>query len=210
MKRVDVQKLYHQFYVGKNFERADLFESLKALFNIHTALYPGCFIHITPSFFIPEVVYVDTDLRAQKFFKQKNLVADLISKEKTYDSDAVFHFIASDYARTLDLDERSFDLLISQYAGFVSQACKKYLKTGGILLANNSHGDAGMAFIDDDYKFIAAVHARGGKHHITDRNLESYFIPKKKITVTKEYLEKQGKGVGYTKTAESYIFRRIS
>ena len=50
--------------------------------------------------------------------------------------------------------EKSFDLLISQYAGFVSQHCKKYLKIGGILLVNNSHGDASMAKLDDDYKFV--------------------------------------------------------
>ena len=103
----------------------------------------------------------------------------MISKKKTYDTDAVFHFISSDYSQPLDFKEKSYDLLISQYAGFVSQACKKYLKTGGILLANNSHGDAGMAFIDDDYEFIAAVYVKGGSYHITDRNLGSYFIPMK-------------------------------
>ncbi|MFX0037200.1 MAG: hypothetical protein ACFE9I_16330 [Candidatus Hermodarchaeota archaeon] len=40
------------------------------------------------------------------------------------------------------------------YAGFVSQSCKEYLKVGGILLTNNSHGNASMAYIDDDYQFI--------------------------------------------------------
>ncbi|MDA0524448.1 hypothetical protein [Methanococcoides alaskense] len=208
--KVDVQGLYRQFYVDKNFEMEDLFESLISRFNINKALYPGSFVHITPSFFISEVVYVDSDKRAKKFFEQKDSVAELISKKKTYDADAVFHFIPSDYFRPLDLKENSYDLLISQYAGFVSQACKKYLKTGGTLLANDSHGDAGMAFIDHDYEFIAAVYAKDGSYHITDRNLGSYFIPKKQIQITKEYLEKLGKGIGYTKTANSYIFRRVS
>lgn len=208
--KVDVQGLYRQFYVDNNFERDDLFKSLKSRFNINNALYPGSFVHITPSFFISEVAYVDSDPRAKKFFDQKSTVADMISKKKTYATDAVFRFISSDYSRPLDLNEKSYDLLISQYAGFVSQACKKYLRTGGILLANNSHGDAGMAFIDDDYEFIAVVYVKGGSYYITDRNLESYFIPKKQIQVTKEYLEKLGKGIGYTKTANSYIFRRVS
>ena len=210
MKKVDVRELYDQFYVNSNFERADLFKSLKAKFNINSVLYPGSFVHITPSFFFSEVVYVDTDTRARKFFEQNNSVADLISKKKTYDSDAVFHFLSLDYSKPLDLKEKSFDLLISQYAGFVSQACKKYLKIGGILLTNNSHGDAGMTSIDDDYEFIAAVYVKNGRYHITDRNLESYFIPKKQIKVTKEYLEELGKGLRYKKTANSYIFRRVS
>ncbi len=210
MKKDNVQELYIQYFVENSFERADLFEALKAKFSIHNALYPGSFVHITPSFFFSEVVYVDTDLRSKKFFEQNNLVADLIAKKKTYSSDAVFHFISADYSHSLDLNEKSFDLLISQYAGFISQACKRYLKINGILLANNSHGDAGMAFIDADYEFIAVVYVKGGKYHITNKNLESYFIPKKNIEVTKEYLEKLGKGLGYTKTANSYIFRRVS
>lgn len=205
-----MQELYDQFYVDNDLERADLFQSLKLKFNINSVLYPGCFAHITPSFFFSEVVYVDTDRRAKKFFEQNISVADLISKRKTYYLDAVFNFILSDYSKPLDLDEMSFDLLISQYAGFVSQACKRYLMIGGILLTNNSHGDAGMASIDDDYEFIAAVYVMNGKYNITDGNLESYFIPKKQIKVTKEYLEELGKGVGYTKTANSYIFKRVS
>ncbi|AKB85258.1 hypothetical protein [Methanococcoides methylutens] len=210
MKKVDVQELYRESYVDNNFERADLFESLQTRFNIKRALYPGSFAHVTPSFFIPEVTYVDTDPRAKKFFEQKDAVADLISKKKTYDKDTVLHFIASDYSGPLNLKEKSFDLLISQYAGFVSQECKKYLKVDGILLANNSHGDAGMAFIDDDYELIAAIDVKSGKYHITDRELGSYFFPKKQIPVTKEYLRELGKGIGYTKTANSYLFRRIS
>ena len=210
MKKVDVQELYRESYVDNNFERADLFETLKTRFNINRALYPGSFAHVTPSFFIPEVAYVDTDPRAKKFFEQKDAVADLISKKKTYDTDTVLHFISSDYSGSLDLKEKSFDLLISQYAGFVSQECKKYLKVGGILLANNSHGDAGMAFIDDDYELIAAIDVKSGRYHITDRDLGSYFFPKKQIPVTKEYLRELGKGIGYTKTANSYLFRRIS
>ena len=205
-----VQKLYEQYYVEKNFERADLFESLKTKYNIHSALYPGSFVHVTPSFFIPELVYVDNNKRAKKFFDMESLVAEFISKRKVYDSDVVFSFISSDFSRPLELEDKSFDLLISQYSGFVSQACKRYLRKDGILLANNSHGDAGIAFIDKDYEFIAAVYVKGGRHYITDKNLDSYFIPKKQVTITKEYLWSLGKGIAYTKSAGSYLFRKIS
>ncbi|MBP2030413.1 hypothetical protein J2755_001347 [Methanohalophilus levihalophilus] len=209
MKRVIVQELYQHFYVDKAFERRDLFETLKNRFSINNALYPGSFAHITPSFFFPEVVYVDSDDRARKFFDQKDEVAKLISKNRNYNSEPSFDFIPQDYSKPLDLKEESFDLLISQYAGFISQNCKKYLKIEGLLLANNSHGDAGIASIDDDYELIAAVYVKNGKYHITEKNLESYFIPKKETEITKEYLRKLGKGIGYTKTANSYLFRRI-
>ncbi len=105
---------------------------------------------------------------------------------------------------------RQFDLLISQYAGFISDTCKEYLKIGGFLLVNNSHGDAGLASIDEDYQLISTVHKAKGKYRISHTSLEKYFIPKRKIVVTKELLYKTGKGVGYTKTAPLYIFQRIS
>ena len=38
--------------------------------------------------------------------------------------------------------EGRVDVLLSQYAGFISEPCKGYLRAGGVLVANNSHGDA--------------------------------------------------------------------
>lgn len=37
-----------------------------------------------------------------------------------------------------------------------------------------------MAFIDDDYDFIAGFYVKNGKFHITEKELDSYSIPKKK------------------------------
>lgn len=105
--KVDVQGLYRQFYVDNNFEREDIFKSLISRFNINNALYPGSFVHITPSFFISEVLYVDSDPRAKKFFEQESSVADMISTKKTYDTDAVFHFISSDTLYHLILKKRA-------------------------------------------------------------------------------------------------------
>lgn len=82
MKKVDVQELYRESYVDNNFEREELFESLKTRFNINNALYPGSFVHVTPSFFIPEVVYVDNNRQTKKFFEQKDAIADLISRKR--------------------------------------------------------------------------------------------------------------------------------
>ena len=101
-------------------------------------------------------------------------------------------------------------MLISQYAGFVSQCCKKYLKPGGLLVANNSHGDASMASIDTSFEFIGVVYYSKLVYRYTTKNLDKYFIPKKKdFKITKEHLEKTMKGIGYTKTASAYLFKKL-
>jgi hypothetical protein len=100
----------------------------------------------------------------------------------------------------------SFDLLISQWAGFVSQACKPCLRAGGLLLVNNSHGDASMASIDGDFRFVAAVTARGGRFRLIEKDLDRYFVPKSDVEITPEYLIEIRRGIGYTKTAWAYVF----
>ena len=134
---------------------------------------------------------------------------DYISKHKIYKSSPIVCFHADDYRdNNLSLGS-DFDLLISQYAGFVSQYCKRHLKIGGLLLANNSHGDASMASIDSNYKLIGVINKRGDKYTLSDKDLDSYFIPKKSLEITKEYLESIGRAIGYTKSPTTYLFKRI-
>lgn len=201
--------LYETYFVDRDYERFDLFQRLADAYGVRSALYPGSFVHITPAFVYPVTTFVDTDKQAKKFFASKQ-VMDFIAERKVYAEDPRVTFYAADYRTPMDEPDESYDLLISQYAGFVSQHGKRYLKIGGILLVNNSHGDASMAFIDDDYAFIAAVIRRDGGHRVTDENLDTYFVPKKPIEVTKTYLEQTQKGIGYKKTASSYLFRRVS
>ena len=104
----------------------------------------------------------------------------------------------------------SFDLLISQYAGFISPVCKVYLKVGGILVANDSHGDASMAVLDPDFELIAVARRRSGKYSLSEKGLEQYFVPKKEIEITPEYLRGTGKGVPYTRWVSNYVFRRVA
>ena len=102
-----------------------------------------------------------------------------------------------------------FDGEISLYQTEDQMECKKYLKVGCTLLANNSNGDASMASIDKSYKLVGVLNKRRNKYVFSDENLDSYFIPKESREVTREYLEKIKKGVGYTKSATSYLFKRI-
>jgi hypothetical protein len=199
--------LYREYFVNRDFERLDLFGLLAQKYQLSSALYPGSFVHITPSFVFPKTTYVDTDRRAIKFF-QFPQVLKFIEQHKTYDQNPEVTFHAVDYRKPLKEEDASYDLLISQYAGFVSQHCKRYLKINALLLVNNSHGDASMASIDQDYEFIAVVQKSKGKHRISKKNLDTYFIPKKPVEITKDYLEQLQKGIGYQKTASSYLFRR--
>ncbi len=185
-----------------------MFSILADAFTIDRVLYPGSYVHLTPSFVFPSVVYVDTDRRAKKFFADRLGVETLVNERKQYDGQPEITFHHADYTTDLDEPEGSFDLLVSLYAGFVSEACKRYLHVGGWLLANNSHGDASMASIDSDYEFVAAVKHRGDRYRLVYKDLDSYFVPKKDVEVTPELLRSTGRGIGYTKSASAYVFRR--
>jgi hypothetical protein len=204
----DAMALYQEHYVDKDFQRLDLFQLLTEQYGIVSALYPGSFVHITPSLVYPVTTYVETDARAKAFFADPAVHA-FIDAHKTYDGGPEVTFHAADYRNDFGEPAEHYDLLISQYAGFVSQPCKRYLKIGGLLLANNSHGDASMASIDDDYVLVATVNRRRGEYRLSERNLDAYFVPKAAVKVTRECLEKLGRGIGHTKSAGSYVFRRV-
>jgi hypothetical protein len=171
-------------------------------------LYPGSYIHIAPSFYIPEVVYIDSFKKTQKFFNDEKFL-DIINKNKNYEDKPIIRFYHADYYKDLEEKLEDFDLLISQYAGFISQCCKKYIKPGGFLIANDSHGDASMASLDKDFEFIGVVYYSNRKYRFTTRDLDKYFIPKRQnVEISKHYLKKTNKGIGYTKTASAYLFKK--
>ncbi|MBD3385253.1 hypothetical protein GF407_10055 [candidate division KSB1 bacterium] len=201
--------LYQKYFVDREFERRDLFQIIADRFTLQCVLYPGSFVHITPSFIFPEVVYVDNDRQARQFFDAPE-TDELIAQKKNYSQMAQVRYHFADYRNGFAEDPDSFDLLISQYAGFVGQDCKKYLKTGGLLLANNSHGDAGLAAIDRNYQLIGVFFLRKGKYSIRETNLDEYFVPKSPIRVTKEYLEKLQKGIAYKRVGNAYLFRKVT
>jgi len=206
---IDAFSLYKKYYIDRDYEQVDLFRLLKDSFGIRRVIYPGSYIHISPSFVFPEVVYIDSDKKAIKSFQSGQLL-EIIHNRKEYPEDPIVTFHGADFRAMIPTYRAKFDLLISQYAGFISEACKPYLKVGGYLVVNNSHGDAGLASIDTDYQLIATVHRRSGRYRLSNYELNDYFIPKKDITVTKEFLYERKRGIGYTKTAALYLFQRIS
>ncbi len=204
---MDPPPLYTKYHIDRDYEMVELFENLASRFDIRNALYPGSFVHVTPSLVFPRVVYVDSTKKAPAFFKDPGVLV-FIKERKTYPGDPELLFYPQDYTKPFPEPEASFDLLISLYAGFVSQAGKPYLRSGGILLANSSHGDVSMASIDPDYEFIGVINRRGNRYLFSEKNLDAYFVPKRDVQVTRDLLTRTGRGLGYTKSASFYLFRK--
>lgn len=200
-------ELYKKYYIDKKSENLELFELLKEHFGITSAIYPGSFVHITPSLVFQKTAYIDSDRRTAGFFSDLE-VLNWVESQKEYKGKAIIVAFLQNYSKKVPADLGKYELLISQYAGFVSQECKQYLKSAGLLLVNNSHADAGLAFLDSDYELIAAANHSNGKWTLKTADLNEYFVPKKNPHPTKSELLKTMRGVGYKKTATNYIFRK--
>ena len=202
-------QMYREYHTDKSDERLGLFHGLVEHFGVTNALYPGSFVHITPSFVIPRVVYVDSDRRAEVFFEDPR-VMELVDERCEYEARPSIGFHRSDYAEPLDEPDGSFDLLISQYAGFVSRACKRYLKVGGLLVANNSHGDASMARLDPDFRLVAVYRRSSERFAFAFDELDTYMIPKAGAEPTLKSLEQSMRGPAFTRSAGGYVFERTA
>ena len=204
----DIPKLYKKYYIDKNNERRELFRLILDKYKCRKGLYPGSFTHITPSFYFSNMTYVDTDKRCKIFYSDKKTL-DFINKEKTYDEISKISFIFSDYINELNLAINSYDLLISLYSGFISKYCKQYLKKAGILIVNNSHGDAPLAYLDKDFILSGVIKRNGNNFKLSEKELNSYFITTTGKLLDKEKIEKTMKGPGYIKPAYAYMFRKV-
>lgn len=190
-------------------DRWRLFGAVAEAIEATTVFYPGCFVDIAPSFVFDSVTYLDSDNRTPKFFADADGIAEIIAAHDG-PAEPETAFIHSDYTRRLDLPDGHFDLLVSLYAGFISEHCTRHLKIGGTLLVNPSHGDAAMASIDERYKLCGVVISRSGDYQVNATDLDAYLIPKKTQHITPDSLHTSGRGVSYTKSAFAYLFTRIA
>ena len=191
--------LFTRFFVAMQFERAGVFEIVKRRYDCNTVLYPGCFVHLTPSFYFPHVVYVDRSDDAQEFFADTESLLERVSRRKTYKRSPFIRFIAQDYTRPLPVMEKSFDLLLSLYAPGISRSCQKYLRVGGHLLTNDHRGDAAEAAADETFDLVAVVHEKGSTYKLAEGDLDQYFVRRQAT---------RGVNSRYTKTADYYLFRK--
>jgi len=199
---------YHE-YVDKRGSCISVFKSVTEYFNIKSAIYPGSYIHITPSLVIPEMYYVDTDKKALKFYKNIKTIEQYIEKNKLYDEASKLNFEGIDFTNHLNAKKSHYDLMISLYSGFISYHCKSYLKIDGLLLVNDSHGDATLAYFDPDYAFVGVVEQENGNIVIMTSDLEKYFKLYKNKEVDISKVRSEMKGPKYRIRTEYYLFKKI-
>jgi hypothetical protein len=200
--------LYRRHYVEIQFERAGLFALVQQSYGGNQALYPGCFVHITPSLFFPHVVYIDRHPEAQSFFADLESISRFVERNKHYKRSAYLRFIAQDFTDSLPLPDGSFDLLISIFTGEVARTCNRYLKPGGLLLTNDRlkgvHDEAAFA----DFKLISVIRFKRGKYHLIEdrfsQPITSYKAPNRVL----RYLRLGDRGVQYVENEIYYIFRK--
>ncbi len=189
-------------------DRRRLFSAVAAVLNVDRVFYPGCFVDIAPSYVFQRVTYLDQDRRAPGFFADTDGIAEILDRDGAAPEPDIT-FVHADYTGPLHLPLEHFDLLISLYAGFVSEHCTDHLRVGGTLLVNPSHGDAAMASIDPRYMLSGVVVQDDGAYRIDRSSLESHLIPKKPRAVTVDDLHRTGRGVNYTTSPFAYLFTRM-
>ena len=204
---------FHAEYDRHTDDRIRLFRAVAAhIPRTEPVLYPGSYVDIAPSVWFDEVTYVDLDKRANRFFAQEAKVGALINaKRAAADADVEaaprVAFEHADYREPLSVADGSVGLLVSLYAGFISEHCSRYLRSGGRLLVNDSHGDASMASLDPAYRLSAVVLSRSGDYRVSSDDLDRHLQPKAAAPTVAGLHERQ-RGVAYTTSPFAYVFTR--
>lgn len=207
MKHNSALAPYETQYRDIQFDRAGLFALIRKQFKVTELLYPGSSVHITPSFYFPHVVYVDTSKTAVRFFAEETAVLAYINRHKTYKRSAYLQFIAQDYTKPLPLPENQFDLLLALFAPHVIQTCQKYLKRGGVLITNNFQDEALTAAAMPQFQPIALVQYRQKAYRLVTEKPEAWLKPARKTKV-KRYLEQAAAGFAYVEEEDYFFFQK--
>ena len=200
--------LYRKHYTELQFERAGLFGLMQKVYGGSQALYPGCFVHLTPSFYFPHVVYVDQHPEALAFFVDLEAVSQLIERNKHYGRSTYIRFIAQDFTCPLPLPLASFDLLISLFAGGIARTCKRYLRPGGILISNNHHKDAQEAAVDVEFTFLSVICFKGGKYQVISDNPAGLSNSSKVANRSLRHLRQGNRGLEYVEKEYYFAFQK--
>lgn len=191
---------YKTIYRDMDFERLDLFRLIEATYHCREVLYPGCSIHVTPSFVFPHVVYVDKSAEAKTFFDGHAEVLDFVARNREYKRKPFIQFFHQDYSAHLPLQQESFDLLLSFFAGTVAPACEEYLRRGGLLLTNQR----GEVDAVSGFGLVGTIRFQGGKYQFAS---EANILTKE---AGKKYLRQSNQGLKYVERETYLVFEKRS
>ena len=178
---------YLSNYGGINDPHLRVLKLIKNNYEIKRVMYPGSWIHLTPSLVFPYVVYVDSFSKLESMTSDPELLEYIGTNSDLY-GESTLKFHQTDYRDGIDEEEGSFDLLISLSGGYVSQYCGKYLKKNGILLVNNEHYDATRAFVNKEFSPVG-VFISSGKLIQQTKLIQEYFLTKKNEIITSEMVQ---------------------
>ena len=83
-------------YGGVNDWHLQTFQVLNNRFSPKKVLYPGSWIHLTPSLVFPHVVYVDSFAKMEKAFNDSDML-QYVEKHSTHQNKLKIEFHQSDY-----------------------------------------------------------------------------------------------------------------
>ena len=195
MSNNPVVQSYKTRYSDLNFERLGLFKLVSDTFHSQEVLYPGCSIHITPSFLFPCVVYVDKSPAAREFFAKRDLLMEFITRNRVYRRKPYVQFIHQDFSEPLPLADGSFDLLISLFAVHPTSSCNRYLRKGGMMLTNQGT-QAGTGL-----KLICTIRFQQGRYQIS----RAHPHPREP---RKTYLRQASRGLEYAENETYFVFKK--
>jgi len=186
---------------------------IRTSYDVKRVLYPGSWIHLTPSLVFPFVVYVDYFKGMEKMFTNPELLEYIYQNSKLNEK-PIIKFHKADYKSKIKERNASFDLLISLSSGFVSQACGLFLRKKGFLFVNNEHYDAIMTYTDPKFQLFG-VFTYSGKYIIETKKIQEYFLTNKNQKITVEMVEENSKRspskakYKLKKKAAFYLFQKI-
>ena len=189
-------------------DRSALFQAIAQQWDIESALYVGSYLDLAPSTAFASVTYVDIDRRAAAFFANEVLVSSQLQGKTAPGAGERVEFLHADHTSPLPLPDSSVDLLISLYTVPAWASCQQYVKPGGLLLSNASHGEASLAALNPNLRLEAVIDEDAGGYQINHQDVDDYLIPKNAEQADVDFIQAHGKGIRYTKEAFAYMFSR--
>ena len=188
-----------------------VFRAVCDLIGVQRVVYPGSYVHLTPSLVFPRVCYVDS-VKGFGAAMQSDDLVPWLTAHKEYEGPVEFTTIETAYNQIPSTLLAVFGLMISLNAGAISQECKPLLSPGAHFLANDGHYDAARAHVDGDYTLVAAFSAYGA-YETGEELLRGYFVTKQGKPLTREMLAENAQRspskarYKMARTASAFLFR---
>ena len=202
---------YREMRHSHDHDLLGVFRAVRRLIGAPRVVYPGSYVHLTPSLMFPRVCYVDSVKGFGAAMQSYDLIAWL-EAHKEYTEPTEVSAIDTAYDRIPPALFEEFGLMISLNAGAISQECKRLLTPGAHLLANDGHYDAARAQVDGDYTPVAVLGADGAVE-TSEEDLREYFVTKQGQPLTREMLADNEQRAPsrarhrMARTADAFLFR---